>query len=63
MAHSGPTGSIDQPSDHSPGTEGKIGMDICDHFQNSHIGSVVCGLRVIPAGKAKWGAKMKNQKQ
>lgn len=43
----------------SPGTEGRIGMDVCDNCQNTHIGSLVFGLRVIPTGKA----KMENQKQ
>lgn len=47
----------------SSGIQGKVGMDICDGCQNSHVSSLVCELRVSPAGKAKEGAKMENQKQ
>jgi hypothetical protein len=45
-------------------------MGILRNWQNSHIGSLTCGLRVIMVGKAKWKPlelpltkKIVNQKQ
>jgi hypothetical protein len=31
-----------------------IGIDILRGWQNSHIGSLTCGVRAILVGKAKW---------
>jgi hypothetical protein len=54
----------------SPATEYIIGIDIVSSWQNSHIGSLICGVRAIMAGKAKWKSlelllpkKIVNQKQ
>jgi hypothetical protein len=33
--------------------ECKIGIDILRSWQNSHIGSLTCGVRAIMVGKAK----------
>ena len=38
----------------SPVLEYIIGMDILRNWQNSHTGSLTCGVRAIMVGKAKW---------
>jgi hypothetical protein len=38
----------------SPVPECIIGIDILSSWQNSHIGSLTCGVRAIMVGKAKW---------
>jgi hypothetical protein len=54
----------------SPVPEGIIGINILRSWQNSHIGSLTCGVRAIMVGKAKWKPlelplprKIVNQKQ
>jgi hypothetical protein len=48
----GPVSSRTQPVVISPGPECIIGIDIS--WQNSHIGSLICGVKAIIVGKAKW---------
>jgi hypothetical protein len=38
----------------SPAPECIIGIDILRHWQNSPIGSLTYGVRVIMVGKTKW---------
>jgi hypothetical protein len=54
----------------SPVLECILGIDILTSWQNSHIGSLSCGVRAIVVGKAKWKPlelplpkKIVNQKQ
>lgn len=54
----------------SPVPECVIGMHVLRSWQNSHTGSLTCGVRAIMVGKAKWkplelflSGKIVNQKQ
>ena len=38
----------------SPVPESISGIDILKNWQNSHIGSLTCGVRAIMVGKTKW---------
>jgi hypothetical protein len=38
----------------SPVPESISGIDILKNWQNSHIGSLTCGVRAIMFGKTKW---------
>jgi hypothetical protein len=50
----GPVGPQTHPVVISPVPECIIGIDILRNWQNSHIGSLTCGVRAIMVGKAKW---------
>ena len=52
--HSRTSRSPSHPVAISPVPECTTGIDILRSWQNSHIGSLTCGVRAIMVGKAKW---------